>query len=339
MILEEFKRKQLSSTFNIFKSNESAESYIGARARSSRWHSRIWDSAWARAERSALVAARASLRADLMNIQIQVCLWQAATKTTMTSDICQNLSKSATSLTDVTGLGDGSSWNSPHTGARRQPLLPAPRWCFLVPQKRWPAESDAIRGCWQEIWIAKINYCHSLLTCLCLLCFGPALAPRAAPVQAHFGDLIFSMMIFRHFPPLDPLRLGFLLAGPGAPGGGVQNGHCMAPKKNPPASRARRSAYGRALVKISLDTILTAHGISCFINLYHHCSFFFRGTCRKSRQMHWPYLGTNPYCRPSNKQQKTGAFSLAKAASADRLWSSAWWTPFGILDVCDMWVS
>lgn len=53
-------------------------------------------------------------------------------------------------------------------------------------------------------------------------------------------------------------------------GGG--NGHSMGPKKNPPASRARRSAYGRALVKISLDTILTAYWISWFINLYHHCS-------------------------------------------------------------------
>ena len=47
------------------------------------------------------------------------------------------------------------------------------------------------------------------------LCFRPALVPRAAPVQADFADT--PCLLSDDFRPLDPLRLGFLLAGPDAP--------------------------------------------------------------------------------------------------------------------------
>ena len=208
---------------------------------------------------------------------------------------------------DFNGFGDGSSftlsaqtsWSSPHIGARRQPLLPAPRWCFLVPQ--WPAEP-------MPKSVSVILFWYSVFHI-----FRPALVPRAAPVQAHFADT--PCLLNDDFPPLDPLRLGFLLAGPGAPANATASqhisagkrpklwrwsaGHSMGPKKNPPTSRARRSAYGRALVKIYED--IFRYNLDCLWNLIvyqsvSHCLSIWiciiivlrHETCHNSRQMHWP---------------------------------------------------
>lgn len=85
--------------------------------------------------------------------------------------------------------------------------------------KRWPAESVD----------AKNNLSHYGLVCQCLpYVFRPALVPRAAPVQAHFVDTPY--LLNDDFPPLDPLRLGFLLAGPGAPANATASQHNLCRK-------------------------------------------------------------------------------------------------------------